>query len=171
MTRKQIIKKMLEAGVIYKGPIKLSSKKRAGFYCDVKRVFGYPELLNALADEVGKLLTKKITCVAGSGYGGLPLASVVASRHGLNFIAVREKPKKHGKGGFVDGYVPNKKDKIVIVDDVITTGQSIEKVYVNLKKSGLISVVNILCAVVIVRREKAKLQIPYKYIFDIREIL
>lgn len=171
MTRKQLIKKMVEVGVIYRGPIKLSSKKRAGFYCDVKRVFGYPELLNALADEVGKLLTKKVTCVAGSGYGGLPLAAVVASRFNLKFIAVREKPKKYGKGGYVDGYVPIKKDRIVIIDDVITTGDSIKRTYLNLIRLGNISKNNILYAVVAVRREKVKLSLPYRYVFDVGELL
>ena len=45
----------------------------------------------------------------------------------MNLTLVRDEPKKHGKGGWIDGYVPNEQDKVVLVDDVFTTGGSLRK--------------------------------------------
>ena len=93
MTKKEIIQRFEDIGVIHKEPVKLRSGETAGFYCDIKKAYGYPDVLNALADEIGKLLEKDITCVAACGYGGLPLAALVAARGNKKFIAVRDKPK------------------------------------------------------------------------------
>jgi len=83
------------------------------------------------------------------------------------FIAVRDKPKGHGKGGFIDGYIPNEKDSITIIDDVLTTGSSIKETYEILKDTRE----NIKNAIVVVRRGDAELPVPYSYIFTIDEII
>lgn len=110
MSKEKIIKRFKEIGVIYREPVKLRSGSTSTFYCDVKKAFGYPDILIALAEEVGKKLPNSITCVAASGYGGLPLAALVSSRFGKKLVAVRDIPKRHGKGGVIDGYVPTNKD-------------------------------------------------------------
>ena len=166
MTKKDIVKRFHEIGVVYKEPVTLRSGAVSDFYCDIKKAFGYPDLLNALADEIGRELNDSITCIAGLGYGGLPIAALVASRFGKKFVAVRDKPKKHGKGGLIDGYIPNQKDIIVIVDDVLTTGSSIKTTLetLSLGKGKVES------AVVIVKRGEAELTIPYSYIFTMDEL-
>lgn len=167
MSKKEIIRRFHEIGVIYKEPVTLRSGGSSDFYCDIKKAFGYPDLLNTLADEVGKKLHKSVTCIAGSGYGGLPIAALVASRFGKKFIAVRDIPKKHGKGGLIDGYTPNEKDVIVIVDDVLTTGSSIKATLATLAMTkGKIK-----NAIVLVKRGEAELTILYSYIFTIEEII
>ncbi len=167
MSKKEIIKRLHDIGVIYEEPVTLRSGVNSGFYCDIKKAFGYPDLLNALADEIGKQLHESVTCIAGSGYGGLPIATLVASRFGKKFIAVRDTPKKHGKGGLIDGYIPNEKDVMVIVDDVLTTGGSIKATLATLAMTkGKIK-----NAIVLVKRGEAELTIPYLYIFTIDEIL
>ena len=167
MTKKEIIQRFKDIGVIHKEPVKLRSGDMANFYCDIKKAYGYPDVLNTLADEVGKLLTEDITCVAASGYSGLPLASLVAVKFNKKFIAVRDKPKGHGKGGFIDGYIPNEKDSITIIDDVLTTGSSIKETYEILKDTRE----NIKNAIVVVKRGEAKLPVPYAHLFTIDEII
>jgi len=54
------------------------------------------------------------------------VASILSVRYNLKLTMVRDKPKKHGKGGRLDGYIPTKKDKVSIFDDVLTTGGSLE---------------------------------------------
>lgn len=167
MTKEEIIKCFKDITVIHKESVKLRSGGIANFYCDIKKAYGYPDILSALADEVGKLLTEDITCVAASGYGGLPLASLVAAKFNKKFIAVRDKPKGHGKGGFIDGYIPTEKDSIVIIDDVLTTGSSIKETYVILGETKA----NIKNAIVVVKRGDAKLPIPHSYLFTVDEII
>lgn len=167
MTRKEILQRFKDIGVIYKEPIKLRSGKSADFYCDIKKAYGYPDILNALADEVGTLLAEGITCVAASGYGGLPLASLVAAKFNKKFIAVRDKQKSHGKGGFTDGYIPTKKDNITIIDDVLTTGSSIKETYTILIQTKA----NIKNAIVVVKRGDGEIPIPCSYLFTIDEVI
>lgn len=157
----------MEIGVIYKESVKLRSGKVSNFYCDIKKAYGYPDILSAIADEVGCKLPKKTTCIVASGYGGLPLASVIAAKFSKRLTLVRNKVKNHGKKEYIDGYVPDQKDNVVIIDDVITTGSSIMSTINVLENTGA-KIVN---ALVVVKRGDATLSIPYSYIFTIEEIL
>jgi len=165
MTRKNLLERLREIKIIDKREIKLRSGAVSSFYCDIKKVYGYPEVMNALVDLIKNKISKNITCIAASGYGGIPLASVISSRLNKKLILVREKPKKHGRGGYIDGYIPNKKDKIAIVDDVITSGSSIRSTIRTLKKMK----VKTSYAIVVVERRKVKLPIPYYFIFNVEE--
>ena len=77
MTNADLVKRLREIDVIYKEKVVLRSGEVSDFYCDIKKAFGYPDILNALADEMGAKISTEITCIAASGYGGLPLASVI----------------------------------------------------------------------------------------------
>lgn len=167
MSKEKIKARFQEIGVIHKEPVRLRSGLSSTFYCDIKKSFGYPDILDLLAEEVGKNLEKNVTCIAASGYGGLPLAAVVAGKFNLKFVLVRDSVKKHGKGGQIDGYIPTKSDKVAIVDDVLTTGSSIRETYAILKKNKA----RVAYAVVIVKRGEAKLPISCKHIFTIAEII
>ena len=167
MTRKKLLKRFREIGLIHKEPVRLRSGAISPYYCDIKKAYGYPDLLSALAEEISKRLPTGTTCVAASGYGGIPLAALVASVSKKKFTAVRDTPKRHGKGGKIDGYIPSKKDSIVIVDDVLTTGSSVKETFSALKKiSGRVS-----SAIVVVKRGEPKLPVPYSSIFSITELL
>ncbi len=167
MNKKKLLEKLISIGIIHKQPVVLRSGKVAEFYCDIKKAFGESEILNGLADEIGKLLPKNTTVIAVSGYGGLPLGAVICSRHNKKLCAVRSKEKDHGKGGLIDGYVPNKKDKVVIVDDVLTSGSSVREVIESLKSIGIKAE----RAVVVVKRGDPVLKIKYDFVFEIGEII
>lgn len=166
MTRNDLIKHLRGIGAIYKEKVVLRSGKVSNFYCDIKKAFGYPDILNALADEIGAKLSGEITCVAASGYGGLPLASVIASRFNKKFTAVRNSEKNHGKGGMIDGYIPKENDVVIIVDDVITSGSSIKETWSVLKNLGI----RVDSAIVVIKRGDPELPIPYSFIFTVAEI-
>ena len=167
MMRDALIQRLREIEVVHKKRVVLRSGIVSDFYCDIKKAFGYPDILNALADEIGKALPASVTCIAASGYGGLPLGSVVASRFNLKFVAVRGVAKDHGKGGVIDGYLPKESDVTVIVDDVITSGSSITETLSALEKID----VKVSSAIVAVKRGDPELTIPYSYIFSIDEIV
>lgn len=167
MSKEDILSLFRKIGIIYKEPVTLRSGVISDFYCDIKKAYGCPELLNALADEIGKKLPAFGTCVAASGYGGLPIAAVVAARFGKKFVAVRDIAKKYGKGGLMDGYIPTEKDIITIIDDVLTTGSSIKTTLAGLAQTkGKID-----GAIIVVKRGEAKLPIPCNHLFTIEELL
>ncbi len=167
MTKRNLLKSLIEIGMVSREPVKLRSGKISNFYCDIKKAYGYPDLLNAIANEIGQKLSKKVTCIAASGYGGLPLASVVAVKFNKRLILVRDKVKNHGRKKYIDGYMPNKADAIVIIDDVVTTGSSILSTINGLKSAGS----KILNAIVVIKRDEPTLPISYSYLFTVDEIL
>lgn len=167
MNKKQLLRELVSIGIIRKKPVVLRSGKVSEFYCDIKKSFGDADILNALADKIAKKIPKSVKVIAVSGYGGLPLGAVICSRHNKKLCAVRSKEKDHGKGRLVDGYVPNKKDKVVIVDDVLTSGSSIREVVESLKSIGIKAEM----AVVVVKRGEPNLSIKCDFIYRIEEIL
>ena len=152
MTKKQLVRKLLDCGIIHKGKVVLRSGKKADFYIDLKKAYGQPELLAALVAEMSKLISKKATCIATIGQGGIPLATLVSQKLNLKLVLVRDKPRRHGTKKTVDGYIPSQKDKVVIVDDVFTTGSSVRDIIKRLKLTKC----KIISAVVAVRRGESK---------------
>ena len=167
MTKHELMQRLCEIGVIYKKNVVLRSGETSDFYCDIKKAFGYPDILIALADHIGETLPASCSCIAASGYGGLPLASVVAARWNKKFIAVRSSAKDHGKGGLIDGYLPEKHDQVVIVDDVLTSGSSIRETHAILAEAGI----DATSASVVVMRGTPALPIPYTAVCTIGELI
>ncbi len=120
-----LIKLLKEEKIIKFGEFTLRSGIKSNYYCDIKRALGNPLILKVITNQLASIVPKKVTCIAGSGYGGIVLASLVSQKINIPLVLVRDKIKNHGTKKMIDGYVPNKKDIICIIDDVFTTGSSI----------------------------------------------
>lgn len=165
--KNELLKQLCDAGIIHRERVTLRSGEVSDFYCDIKKAYGDPALLNALADALGQMLPPGTTCVAGSGYGGLPLAAVIASRHKLAFVGVRASEKSYGKAGAITGCVPQPHDEVVIIDDVLTSGSSIKETYGALQQEHI----SARCALVVVARAEPELPLSHEALFSIEEIL
>lgn len=167
MTKKQLAKKLLDCGVVHRGKVTLRSGKKADFYIDIKKAYGQPKLLAALVSEMGKLIPKRVNCVATIGQGGIPLATLVSQKLNLKLALVRDKPRKHGTKETIDGYIPSRIDRVIVVDDVFTTGSSIRDVVSHLRPTGC----KIVSAVVVVKRGKGKVGLPLDYLFVLNDLV
>lgn len=154
-----LIHVLKETKIIWKEPIVLRSGETSDFYLDVKKAYGYPRAVNAIADGLWKRIDRRATCIATKGYGGLSPASVISSRHDLKLTLARDKPKTHGKGGWIDGYVPNEQDMIALVDDVFTTGSSLKEL------------AKIIGTYVVVKRGQGNLPFPLTYLLTAEDLL
>jgi orotate phosphoribosyltransferase len=137
LSKKKIIDDLLKIeDIIIDEDMVLASRKLAKYYIDIKRSYGEPGFLsrysNYIISTIG-LEINNISCIVGSGHGGIPLA-VALSDHlvmwDIKLCLIRSALKDHGRPAMFDGYPLerlNKKKKILIVDDVLTTGGSIEK--------------------------------------------
>lgn len=163
----ELIKKLKQLDIIYRKPINLKNAGASDFYVDIKKAYGYPDTLNSISDELWKRMEGNITCIATAGYGGLSPATIISSKYGLNLTLVRDKPKKHGKGGWIDGYIPNEQDKIAVVDDVFTTGGSLRKIIEVLKPTRA----EIIGCYVVVKRKEGNLQVPLIHILTLEDLL
>ncbi|MGQ0606547.1 MAG: orotate phosphoribosyltransferase [Candidatus Nitrosotenuis sp.] len=164
-------------GIIRFGDFTLASGKKSSYYVDLRLVPSYPHqfrrmikhLQNQISEQIG---FDSIDSVASVPTGGLVIASSLAFEIVKPLVYVRSQAKEHGTGKLVEGIV--KPDmKILLVDDVATTGGSVINGIKELKKAGA----KITDAYVIVNRLEgagATLQkegVTLHHIFDILEIV
>ncbi len=108
------------------GTFTLRSGKTSNFYLDARKAYGYPDLLNELADLLWRKMDCDANCVVGYGFGGIPLATTIASRNHLRLTNLRDEPKSHGLQRQIEGYEPTANDRIIIPHGVFTTGSSLK---------------------------------------------
>lgn len=146
MNSREKLKKLLLELSYEKKEVTLSSGKKSDFYFDGKQTSLNPEGIVLL----GRLLFEKIQdnfpgvqAVGGPTLGADPLVSAVSYTSFLNekpipaFI-IRKEPKKHGTAAWIEGYGNLQKGmKVVILEDVITSGGSAIKAVEKATESGL----------------------------------
>jgi len=89
-------------------------------------LLSYPEARNKVALAMSKFIQEKypqVQLIAGVATGAIGIGMLVADRLGLPFVYVRPEPKKHGRGNQIEGSF-NPEDKVVVIEDLISTGMS-----------------------------------------------
>jgi len=116
---------LLAANCIKEGHFTLKNGDNSKYYFDIKSIIATPSLLAKIGDELyQKLPPFDIICAIP--YGGLPIATYISTKYNKPMIYVRDKIKDYGTQKLIEGHY-KKEDKCVIIDDVLTTGCSIEK--------------------------------------------
>ena len=109
-----------------KNPFLWASGLKSPIYCDNRIILSYPKIRyyisNSLAMCIKKLYGDNIT-IAGVATGAIAIATLVAENLNCPFVYVRPEPKKHGRKNQVEGKL-NRNSKIVVVEDLISTGKS-----------------------------------------------
>lgn len=128
----------------------LASGKMSDFFIDCKSTIltseGHHLVGNILYNRIEKL---KANIVAGVELGGCPIASAVSlfsyNRNPIDAIYIRKAAKDHGTKRMIEGnYKPN--SNIVLLEDVVTTGQSSIKAVNTMRQEGL-NVIGVICLV------------------------
>ena len=119
-----MIKELIEKNCIKIGNFTLKNGETSKYYFDMKNIISYPSLLKSIGDMIyNKLGDFDIIC--GIPYGGLPIATYISTRYNKPLIFVRDAPKDYGTKKQIEGEF-KKTNKCVIIDDVITTGKSLQ---------------------------------------------
>ena len=136
-------------GMLKLGKFKLTSGLESPFYIDLRKLYSYPDLARRVAKElasVGEI--EKLDGVVGIATAGIALAAYIAALYGIPMAYVRTERKEHGTLSLVEGEVAGK--RVAIIDDVATTGGSIERAFRALREAGAEPVI----ALVVVDREQ-----------------
>jgi orotate phosphoribosyltransferase len=120
-------------------PFKWASGWNSPIYCDNRISLSFPEvrgyIKNCLSAAV-KAYFPHVDCIAGVATAGIAQGALVADYLDLPFCYVRPEPKKHGMGNQIEGRV-NKGQKVVLIEDLISTGGSSLKAAEALKNEGI----------------------------------
>ncbi|SOD80375.1 orotate phosphoribosyltransferase [Spirosoma fluviale] len=119
-------------------PFTWSSGWKSPIYCDNRVTLAYPDvrtyIKNALADAIRKRFPS-VEVIAGVATAGIPQGALVADVLGIPYCYVRPEPKSHGMGKQIEGHLTNGQ-RVVVIEDLISTGGSSLKVVNALQAAG-----------------------------------
>lgn len=120
---------------------------KSPIYCDNRILISFPGKRETIVKAFCELVKPlKPDCIAGTATAGIPWASFVAYELNLPMVYVRPEPKMHGAGKQIEGWLPEGQ-KVVLVEDLISTGGSSIKVANVLKEQGKVQVQAVLAIV------------------------
>lgn len=131
-----------ESGAIKFGNFKLSSGKDSVYYIDLRLVPSFPHQFREMVKAVQNLISEKIGLdsfdyIASVPTSGLVIASALAMETVKPLIYIRQKIKDYGTGSLIEGKIPEG-SRVVLVDDVGTTGHSLLGAIKDLKDAKII---------------------------------
>ncbi|MFH1339106.1 MAG: orotate phosphoribosyltransferase [Candidatus Omnitrophota bacterium] len=153
--RKRLLR-LLKRKALKRGKVVLSSGKVSDYYLDGRLITLSPQGAYLAASVILDLIkNKKIAAIGGPTLGADPIvgaAMAIVSEKGrrLSGFIVRKSTKKHGMQRLIEGPPLPKGSRVVLVDDVATTGGSLVEAKKALNKQG----VKVDCAIVIIDREE-----------------
>ena len=119
-------------------PFTWASGWKSPFYCDNRKTLSYPELRSFVKIEITRIILEhfpEVEAVAGVATGAIPQGALVADALALPFVYVRSKPKDHGLENLIEGELKPGM-KVVVVEDLISTGGSSLKAVEAIRKNG-----------------------------------
>ncbi len=122
----------------YKTPFTWSSGWKSPIYCDNRLALSYPMIRTFIKKSLAQTIKTnfaQVEYIAGVATAGVPQGALVAEALELPYIYVRPKPKDHGMGNLIEGKIEKGK-KVVLIEDLISTGGSSLKAAQALKEAG-----------------------------------
>ncbi len=119
-------------------PFTWTSGIKAPIYCDNRLTLSYPIIRTRIADQLTEIIAKhfpNVEVIAGTATAGIPHAALVSERMEKAMVYVRSSAKKHGKGNQIEGKL-KAGNRVVIVEDLISTGGSVIRVAKALREAG-----------------------------------
>ena len=119
-------------------PFTWTSGLRSPIYCDNRLTLSYPKVRREIAAGLQKLILDNFSeaeVIAGTATAGIPHAAWVSELMDLPMCYVRSKAKGHGKGNQIEGKV-EQGQKVVVVEDLISTGGSVITAVQALREAG-----------------------------------
>lgn len=120
-------------------PFTWASGWKSPIYCDNRLSLSFPKVRNLIKDNLVKSIQHffpEVEAIAGVATAGIPQGALLANELDLPFVYVRSKPKGHGMENMIEGKV-SPGQKVVVVEDLVSTGGSSLKAVEDLRNAGV----------------------------------
>lgn len=141
LIEKQVADKLLKIKAIKlqpNNPFTWASGWKSPIYCDNRKTLSYPSIRNYIKIQIARLIQENypdVEVIAGVATGAIAQGVLVADLLGLPFIYVRPTPKDHGLENQIEGDL-KPKQKVVVIEDLISTGGSSLKAVEAIRKDS-----------------------------------
>lgn len=138
---RQTASQLLEVGAIRISPSEpfiWASGWRSPIYCDNRLSLSFPNVRNFIKEQLVAAVKREfpeLEAIAGVATAGIPQGALVADALGVPFVYVRSQPKDHGLENMIEGKI-TPGQKIVVIEDLISTGGSSIKACLALREVG-----------------------------------
>ncbi|GMS79904.1 hypothetical protein PENTCL1PPCAC_2079, partial [Pristionchus entomophagus] len=139
---RNVLRLMTKYGVFKLGEFTLKSGQRSPIYIDLRESFGHTDLMRVMCESIQGLIEsvekeKPYVGIVGVPYAALPYASILSQYTSQPLLIIRKEAKSYGTKKLIEGsYAPGQ--RVIVVEDVVTTGQSLKEVIGILRKDGLV---------------------------------
>ena len=165
-----MIDKFKEKGIIESGTFHLKSGLISNTYINLKKIISYPDLHLQLCNEIfNKINKEENILICGTPYGAVPFASYISIKNDIPMILLRKEQKEYGTNQLIEGDF-TEGQKVILIEDVITSGKSVIDAAEKLEGHGLI-IYQIITA--FSRTENKGLmykEIPIEYLYHMNDI-
>jgi orotate phosphoribosyltransferase len=134
--KKNLLELLTTHQVIQFGKFTLASGRESDYYVDMKKAITDPRILREIGQMVAnKIAGENVDKIAGPALGAVPIATAVSLAAGIPMLMIRKSKKGYGTSKLIEGDLVEG-DRVVVVEDVTTTGNSLLKAVEAIKDSG-----------------------------------
>ncbi len=139
-SKKEIVKILVRTGALKFGIFTLSSGKLSPYYIDLRVIPSLPAEFERIMEAYGAIASgikteRGFDAIAGIPTAGMPFASVLAFKMRAPLVYVRREAKAHGRERRIEGIL-SPGSKVLLVDDLITTGKNLASAAHSIKAEG-----------------------------------
>lgn len=134
----ELSKALEDCGALQFGDFTLASGAKSNYYIDIKKASTNPQVLYLISQVMAEKMQDenlRPNRIAGVVLGSVPLAAALSMAVGIPYVMVRKEKKDHGTSKLIEGDL-NIGDKVLVIEDVITTAGSSVKAIETLRESG-----------------------------------
>lgn len=143
---KEILFNWIYENCLEYGNFTLKSGKKSNYYIDLRKAFSCPKILSSISKYLSVLIQNIMSetnlsindyKIIGIPYGGIPYATHISTILNKSLLLVRKENKKHGTKKVIEGNY-KKGDRVILIEDTITTGKSVTETINKITREGLL---------------------------------